>query len=46
MGKELLHIYPVFWESISRIDKYLAELGSPFYVSGEFKISFSDIYSC
>lgn len=37
MGKELLHTYPVFWESISRVDRYLAELGSPFYVSGEFK---------
>lgn len=36
MGKELLHTYPVFWESISRIDKYLAELEAPFFVSGEF----------
>jgi acyl transferase domain-containing protein len=33
MDKELLHTYPVFWESISRIDRYLAELGTPFYVS-------------
>lgn len=41
MGKELLHSYPVFWESISRIDKYLAELGAPFFVSGEFAISLS-----
>jgi acyl transferase domain-containing protein len=38
MGKELLHTYPVFRESISRIDRYLAELGSPFYVSGELNI--------
>lgn len=36
MGKELLHTYPVFSKSISRIDEYLAELGAPFYVSGEF----------
>lgn len=38
MGEELLHTYSVFWESISRIDRYLAELGSPFYVSGEFNV--------
>lgn len=38
MGRELLHTCPVFCESISRIDRYLAELGSPFYVSGEFNI--------
>lgn len=41
MGKELLHTYPVFWVSISRIDKYLAELGAPFFVSGEFNTRFS-----
>ena len=41
MGKELLHTYPVFCESISRIDKYLAELGAPFFVFGEFNTRFS-----
>ncbi|OKP15072.1 Lovastatin diketide synthase LovF [Penicillium subrubescens] len=42
MGKELLHTYPVFRESISRIDRYLAELGSPFYVSEELSRSPED----
>jgi hypothetical protein len=41
MGKELLHTYPMFSESISRIDKYLAELGAPFYVFGELILSSS-----
>ncbi|KAF3392596.1 Compactin diketide synthase mokB [Penicillium rolfsii] len=42
MGKELLHTFPVFWESISRIDRYLSELGSPFYVSEELSRSSED----
>lgn len=41
MGKELLHTYPAFSESISRIDKYLAELGAPIYVIGGLIISSS-----
>lgn len=34
MGKELLDAYPVFCESISRIDGYLAEMGASFTVYG------------
>lgn len=34
MGKELLQAYPVFRESIARIDNYLADIGSPFTVQG------------
>lgn len=34
MGKELLDAYPIFCESVSRIDRYLAKMGAPFKVSG------------
>jgi acyl transferase domain-containing protein len=34
MGKELLDAYPIFCDSISRIDGCLAEMGAPFKVYG------------
>lgn len=34
MGKELLHAYPVFRESITKIDNYLAGIRPPFSVYG------------
>lgn len=34
MGKELLGTYPTFYHSISRIDRYLAEVGATFNVYG------------
>lgn len=34
MGRELLHAYPVFQESIVRIDEFLATLQAPFSVYG------------
>lgn len=35
MGKELLDAYPVFTNTIDRIDQYLISLGAPFSVRGE-----------
>lgn len=36
MGKELLEIYPVFRQSIQRIDCHLAQMGAPFCILGLF----------
>ncbi|PLB36893.1 putative polyketide synthase [Aspergillus candidus] len=35
MGKELLEIYPVFRQSIQRIDCHLAQMGAPFCILDE-----------
>lgn len=34
MGKELLHAYPVFRESITKIDRFLATTRAPFSIYG------------
>ncbi|GES58268.1 polyketide synthase [Aspergillus terreus] len=37
MGKELLDVYPVFRQSIDRIDRHLQSLGAPFCTVDELK---------
>lgn len=34
MGKELLHAYPLFRESVMKIDRFLATIRAPFSVHG------------
>lgn len=43
MGKELLDAYPVFNDSIAKIDAYLRHIGAPFTARGMFCPNFSNV---
>lgn len=45
MGKELLEVYPVFRQSIQRIDCYMAQMGAPFCTLGLFSCLLSSLHA-